>query len=123
MYTTGFLSRTTGITERTIRYYESLGLLKPCRENSILKLNENDIFALIKILALKISHRKLNEIRCLGVEKLDIQSVSSDLEVIHLEMGELLLMLEIFEKELNPDVLLRGLRMFNVFHNKYIQKR
>ncbi|WP_336765554.1 MerR family transcriptional regulator [Paenibacillus sp. USHLN196] len=64
MYTVGQLSKHTGVSIRTLHYYEKLGLLRPARnENNQYRLyGEKDIMRLQQITILKKMHFKLNEI-------------------------------------------------------------
>ncbi|MGN7416147.1 MerR family transcriptional regulator [Paenibacillus sp. SAF-068] len=64
MYTVGQLSKHTGVSIRTLHYYEKLGLLRPARnENNQYRLyGEKDILRLQQITILKRMHFKLNEI-------------------------------------------------------------
>lgn len=64
LYTVGQLSKHTGVSIRTLHYYEKLGLLRPARnENNQYRLyGEKDILRLQQITILKKMHFKLNEI-------------------------------------------------------------
>ncbi|ASA25814.1 MerR family transcriptional regulator [Paenibacillus donghaensis] len=64
MYTVGQLSKLTGVSVRTLHYYEKLGLLKPDRNtgNQYRSYSENDILRLQKIAVLKQMHFKLSDI-------------------------------------------------------------
>ncbi|WP_405113057.1 MerR family transcriptional regulator [Paenibacillus sp. FSL K6-1217] len=65
MYTVGQLSKLTGVSVRTLHYYEKLGLLQPDRNtgNQYRSYGENDILRLQKIAVLKHMHFKLSEIK------------------------------------------------------------
>lgn len=65
MYTVGQLSKLTGVSVRTLHYYEKLGLLQPDRNsgNQYRSYSENDILRLQKIAVLKQMHFKLSEIK------------------------------------------------------------
>lgn len=54
-YTTGQFAKMAKVTERTIRYYDKIGLLKPTfvMENGYRQYNNNDFLKLQKILCLK----------------------------------------------------------------------
>ncbi|MGC5776533.1 MerR family transcriptional regulator [Paenibacillus pabuli] len=64
MYTVGQLSKHTGVSIRTLHYYEKLGLLQPTRNenNQYRTYGEKDILRLQQIIILKKMHFKLNEI-------------------------------------------------------------
>ncbi|WP_440115401.1 MerR family transcriptional regulator [Paenibacillus sp. QZ-Y1] len=64
MYTVGQLSKHTGVSIRTLHYYEKLGLLRPARNenNQYRKYGEEDILRLQQITVLKKMHFKLKEI-------------------------------------------------------------
>ncbi|WP_339256882.1 MerR family transcriptional regulator [Paenibacillus sp. FSL P2-0136] len=65
MYTVGQLSKLTGVSVRTLHYYEKLGLLQPDRDtrNQYRSYSENEILRLQKIAVLKQMHFKLGEIK------------------------------------------------------------
>ncbi|NQX47838.1 MerR family transcriptional regulator [Paenibacillus tritici] len=65
MYTVGQLSKLTGVSVRTLHYYEKLGLLEPDRDtgNQYRSYSENEILRLQKIAVLKQMHFKLSEIK------------------------------------------------------------
>ncbi|MFD1906740.1 MerR family transcriptional regulator [Paenibacillus rhizoplanae] len=65
MYTVGQLSKLTGVSVRTLHYYEKLGLLEPDRNtgNQYRSYSENEILRLQKIAVLKQMHFKLSEIK------------------------------------------------------------
>lgn len=54
-YTTGKFAKMANVTERTIRYYDKIGLLKPSfvMENGYRKYSDNDFLKLQKIISLK----------------------------------------------------------------------
>ncbi|MFC9712325.1 MerR family transcriptional regulator [Paenibacillus sp. NPDC056933] len=64
MYTVGQLSKHTGLSIRTLHYYEKLGLLRPARNenNQYRTYGEEDILRLQQITVLKKMHFKLTEI-------------------------------------------------------------
>ncbi|WP_339225051.1 MerR family transcriptional regulator [Paenibacillus sp. FSL H8-0332] len=65
MYTVGQLSKLTGVSVRTLHYYDKLGLLEPDRNtgNQYRSYSENEILRLQKIAVLKQMHFKLSEIK------------------------------------------------------------
>lgn len=54
-YTTGSFAKMANVTERTLRYYDKIGLLKPSfvMENGYRQYNNNDFLKLQKIISLK----------------------------------------------------------------------
>ena len=80
-YTTGKFAKKAGVTERTLRYYDKIGLLKPKKndENSYRLYTDEDFVLLQKILVFKSLGFSLDEIRFLihdnnEIEKsLDVQ--------------------------------------------------
>lgn len=63
-YTTGQFAKKAGTTQRTIRYYDKIGLLKPSliMENGYRKYSETDLLKLQRIIALKHFGFSLEEI-------------------------------------------------------------
>lgn len=63
-YTTGQFAKKAGTTERTIRYYDKIGLLKPSfiMENGYRKYSEKDVFRLQRIISLRYFGFTLEEI-------------------------------------------------------------
>lgn len=63
-YTTGSFAKLANVTERTIRYYDKIGLLKPSfvMENGYRQYTEKDLLKLQKILALKYLGFSIDEI-------------------------------------------------------------
>lgn len=74
LYTTGEFARKAGVTLRTLRYYDNIGLLKPScyNKNGIRLYNSNDFAKLQKILTLKYIGLSLKEIK--NVIKFDIDN-------------------------------------------------
>ncbi|WP_289420626.1 MerR family transcriptional regulator, partial [Thomasclavelia cocleata] len=64
LYSTGEFAKIAGVTLRTIRYYDKIGLLKPTKilENGYRKYCNNDLITLQKILSLKELGFSLEEI-------------------------------------------------------------
>lgn len=63
-YSTGQFAKLANVTERTIRYYDKIGLLKPSfvMENGYRKYTQSDLLKLQKILSLKHMGFSLDEI-------------------------------------------------------------
>lgn len=64
LYSTGEFAKTAGVTLRTIRYYDKIGLLKPTKvlDNGYRRYCNNDLITLQKILSLKELGFSLEEI-------------------------------------------------------------
>ncbi len=64
VYSTGQFAKLANVTERTIRYYDKIGLLKPSfvMENGYRKYTQSDLLKLQKILSLKHMGFSLEEI-------------------------------------------------------------
>lgn len=63
-YSTGKFAKLANVTERTIRYYDKIGLLKPSfvMENGYRRYTQSDLLKLQKILSLKHMGFSLEEI-------------------------------------------------------------
>lgn len=64
LYTTGQFAKMANVTERTIRYYDKIGLLKPSfvMQNGYRKYSDKDFFNLQKILSLRYLGFPIEEI-------------------------------------------------------------
>ena len=65
MYTIGKLSKNTGVTVRTLDYYDEIGLMKPSSktEGGHRLYSEDDVLRLERILALKYMGFSLEQIK------------------------------------------------------------
>lgn len=74
-YTTGKFAAKAGVTERTLRYYDKIGLLKPKKneENSYRLYSDDDLILLQKILLFKSLGFSLDEIRYLIHDNTEIE--------------------------------------------------
>ena len=63
-YSTGQFAKLANVTERTIRYYDKIGLLKPSfvMENGYRRYTQSDLLKLQKVLSLKYMGFSLDEI-------------------------------------------------------------
>ncbi|WP_239615262.1 MerR family transcriptional regulator [Cohnella mopanensis] len=79
-HTTGQIAKQTGITVRTLRYYDQIGLLTPSRysDASVRLYNKNDLIRLQKIQTLKSIGLSLDEIKQIVQDHL-----SSDHGLLH----------------------------------------
>ncbi|WP_235886207.1 MerR family transcriptional regulator [Paenibacillus cymbidii] len=92
IYTTGQLERETGITERTIAYYNSLGLLSLEKMHGKMIVTDEDLRLLVKIFLMKITHTKLKDIRRADLEHKPFAAIIRQMEtmneqVFHLSSG------------------------------------
>ncbi len=80
-YTTGQLAKRANVSDRTIRYYDEIGLLKSAHiaENGYHYYNENDVIKIQKITTLKYLGFTLEEIKLLITEA-DSKRISETLE-------------------------------------------
>ncbi|MPQ25102.1 MerR family transcriptional regulator [Bacillus paralicheniformis] len=118
MLTTGDVYRTTGLTERSIRYYSNLKLLEAKKnDNGQLILFESDLESIVQILAAKIIGYRLKDLKdgqhSLNVIKNDIAQMITDLENI-------LFHLDLTDSEENLTINIKLLQKYN---NKYLRKR
>lgn len=74
-YTTGKFASLAGVTERTIRYYDKIGLLKPSfiMDNGYRKYTDADLLKLQKILSLKHLGFSIEEIFPMVLDDQDIE--------------------------------------------------
>lgn len=81
-YTTGQFAKMAGVTLRTIRYYDKIGLLKPSYilENGYRQYCNKDLITLQKILALKELGFSLEEIYPLIIDN-DKESFKESLKL------------------------------------------
>ncbi|WP_169507546.1 MerR family transcriptional regulator [Paenibacillus harenae] len=123
IYTTGQLERATGITERTISYYNSLGLLSLEKKHGKKMVTNDDLILLVKIFIMKITGKKLKNIRTIVLEqKHPICELVRDLEKKNDQIIDLLIRLKQFDKKQNQnkDILPLLLHM-NSFLQSYVE--
>ena len=75
MYSTGKFAKLANVTERTIRYYDKIGLLKPSfvLSNGYRQYTDSDLLKLQKILSLKHLGFSIEEIFPIVLEDQDIK--------------------------------------------------
>lgn len=117
------VSRRTGITERTIQYYDILKVLPLHRHNGIRVLSEQDLATLLKIMILKILNTKLTTIKKTNLAELDFNTILTGLEQLDLHLSEIMVCLDKLQEKMSEDRLLAVLRVVNDFNNLYINKR
>lgn len=85
-YTTGQFAKLSKVTERTIRYYDKIGLLKPSfiMENGYRKYCQSDFLKLQKIVSLKHLGFSLDEINSMLINDQSLkESLSLQVELIN----------------------------------------
>lgn len=95
-FTTGQFAKLAHVSERTIRYYDKIGLLKPTfiMENGYRKYSEDDVMKLQKIISLKHFGFSLDDIKAIVVhdhlermkDSLDLQMQLLDKKIKHLTL-------------------------------------
>ncbi|MNW51543.1 hypothetical protein D3C74_290320 [compost metagenome] len=123
MQTVGTVSKLTGITERTIQYYDILKVLPLDRHDGIRVLSEQDLATLLKIMTLKILNTKVTTIKKTNLAELDFNVILAGLEQLALHLSEIMVCLDKLQEKMSEDRLLAALRIVNDFNNLYINKR
>ena len=85
MYTTGKFAKLANVSERTIRYYDKIGLLKPSiiQDNGYRKYNDNDFIRLQNILILKKLGFSLEEIETILLDQSSwVDSLQTQMELV-----------------------------------------
>lgn len=118
MFTTGGIYKRTGFTERSIRYYSNLDLLKAKKnDNGQLILSKSDLENIVQILASKIADYKLKDLidqqPSLSFIKDDLTQVITDLENIlfHLDQTD------------SKENLMENIKLLQKYNVKYLRKR
>jgi DNA-binding transcriptional MerR regulator len=123
IFTTGHLERETGITERTISYYDSLGLLSIEKCKGKRMVTDLDLIILAKIFILKITNKRIKDIKNTNLACTTIQDLMKDLEYMNDQILNLLICLERFEKEqYQRDDIFNLLNNMNIYIQKYVEK-
>lgn len=126
MYTIGKLSKKTGVTVRTLDYYDEIGLIKPSSktDGGHRLYNEDDVMRLERILALKYMGFTLEQIKEILKNSTATwhQSIQQQLELVKREQKRLNTLekallgvshsLE-FEKEVNWSIIFGIIQMFH----------
>ncbi|WP_268894768.1 MerR family transcriptional regulator [Heyndrickxia coagulans] len=118
MFTTGEVYKLTGLTERSIRYYSNLDLLKAKKnDNGQLVLLKSDLDKIVQILAAKIIGYKLKDLidrqPSLGFIKNDMTQMIVDLENI-------LFHLDLTDSEEN---FMKNIKLLQNYNTRYLRKR
>lgn len=118
LFTTGEVYKLTGLTERSIRYYSNLDLLKAKKnDNGQLVLLKSDLDKIVQILAAKIIGYKLKDLidrqPSLGFIKNDMTQMIVDLENI-------LFHLDLTDSEEN---FMKNIKLLQNYNTRYLRKR
>ena len=93
MYTIGKLSKNTGVTVRTLDYYDEIGLMKPSSktEGGHRLYSEDDVLRLERILALKYMGFSLEQIKDILENSTSTwqESIQQQLELVRREQERL----------------------------------
>ncbi|WP_373458205.1 MerR family transcriptional regulator [Paenibacillus harenae] len=119
MYTTGHLERVTGITERTISYYHSLGLLSLKKSKGKKMVTDEDLVSILKIFIMKITHKRLKDIQLMKIESLSLPELMKDLEHMNDSILSLLQGLERYSTEKDQHICFSLLQESDNFLQKY----
>lgn len=124
-YSTGQFSKLANVTERTIRYYDKIGLLKPSfvMENGYRKYTQADLLKFQKILSLKHMGFSLDEIYPMVSKEQNIkESFSMQIDLLDSQIKHLQVIkdsMESFvqnvdEKNIDWNQIISLLQMFNI---------
>lgn len=127
-YSTGQFAKLANVTERTIRYYDKIGLLKPSfvMENGYRMYTQEDLLKLQKILSLKHLGFSLEEIYPMVSKEQNIKdSFKMQIDLLGHQISYLqsikdsmnLLISDLDEKNLNWDQIIQLIRMSNIESN------
>lgn len=117
MYTISQLIEQTGITSRTIRYYEELGLLILEKQNGKRILNDENLLQLIKIFLMKITNKKLKDIKDIDLEKLQLTLLNQEINLLCQQLIGLSLTLDGLLEETNVEREFQLLKELNNYIN------
>lgn len=137
MYTIGQLSKNTGVTVRTLDYYDEIGLVKPAsRTDGGHRLySDDDVMRLERVLALKYMGFSLDKIKeVLESSKLNWQeSIEQQLEMVRQEQQRLKMLEQAllgvsysieFEEDINWSIIYSIIQFYHqnpddIFQHKY----
>lgn len=118
LFTTGEVYKRTGFTERSIRYYSNLGLLKAKKnDNGQLVLSKLDLEKIVQILASKLTGYKLKD---LIDQQPSLSFIKNDLTQIIADLENILFHLEQTDSEEN---LMENIKLLQNYNVKYLRKR
>ncbi|KNE20307.1 MerR family transcriptional regulator [Virgibacillus pantothenticus] len=131
MYTIGKLSKKTGVTVRTLDYYDEIGLLQPqsTTEGGHRLYGEEEVFRLEQILSLKFLGFSLDKIQCIlqepsnswedafGEQLIMVQEQKKHIEELEQSLRTILYTIQI-EKEINWELVFGIMQLFQKKNNK-----
>lgn len=127
-YSTGKFAKLANVTERTIRYYDKIGLLKPSfvMENGYRRYTQSDLLKLQKILSLKHMGFSLEEIYPMVSKEPNIkESFSMQIDLLDSQIKHLQVIRDFMEsfvqnvdeKNIDWNQIISLLQMFNIESN------
>ncbi|MDQ7236381.1 MerR family transcriptional regulator [Bacillus pacificus] len=118
MFTTGEVYKRTGFTERSIRYYSNLDVLKAKKnDNGQLVLSKSDLEKIVQILASKITGYKLKD---LIDQQPSLSFIKDDLIQVIADLENILFHLDQIDSEEN---LMENIKLLQNYNVKYLRKR
>lgn len=118
LFTTGEINKMTGLTERTIRYYFRLGLLKSkMSEKGQLVLQKSDLERIEQILAAKIAGYKLKDLIDRHPPK---ESIKHGLTQMITELEYILFHLD---QSASDESLMECVKLLHHFNTRYLRKK
>lgn len=127
-YSTGQFAKLANVTERTIRYYDKIGLLKPSfvMENGYRRYTQSDLLKLQKILSLKHMGFSLDEIYPMVSKEQNIkESFSMQIDLLDSQIKHLQVIKDsmenfvqnVDERNIDWNQIISLLQMFNIESN------
>lgn len=127
-YSTGEFAKLANVTERTIRYYDKIGLLKPSfvMENGYRRYTQSDLLKLQKILSLKHMGFSLDEIYPMVSKEQNIkESFSMQIDLLDSQIKHLQVIKDsmenfvqnVDERNIDWNQIISLLQMFNIESN------
>lgn len=118
MLTTGRVYNITGLTERSIRYYSNLDLLKANKnDNGQLVLCNSDFEKIVQILSAKITGYKLKD---LIDRQPSLSCIKNDMTQMITDLENILFHLEYTDSEEN---LMKNIKLLQDYNTSYLRKR
>ncbi|WP_062197142.1 MerR family transcriptional regulator [Massilibacterium senegalense] len=117
LFTTGEVYKMTGLTERSIRYYSNLDLLKAKKNNKgQLVLLKSDLEKITEILAAKITGYKLKDLE----RKPSLVMIKNDMNQMIASLENILFHLDLGATEEN---LIKNIKLLQNYNTRYLRKR
>ncbi|WP_226372996.1 MULTISPECIES: MerR family transcriptional regulator [Priestia] len=118
MLTTGEVYKITGLTERSIRYYSNLNLLKANKnDNGQLVLFKADFEKIVQILAAKITGYKLKD---LIDRQPSLSCIKNDMTQMITDLENILFHLDLTDSEEN---LMKNIKLLQNYNTRYLRKK